>query len=423
MANSAAWLIRSRTSPSIFFSASSLGEFLFKDAMARHVDRIVVCADLIDFFAGAVLRRVRHRVAAIAICKHLENIRTFAGPTPLRRFLACRLHCTHVHSIHLVTRNIERQAAARQVHFGRGAGNCGPHGVTVVLNHINHRQLPELRHVEALIDLTLVGRAVAEIGDGDIFVAAVVIGEGQAGSERNLRADDPVATVEALLHAEHMHGAAFALGISVRASGEFGHHALRIHAGCEHMAVVAIAGDDLVALLERHLHADDYGFLADIEMAKAADQPHAVHLARLLLKAADGQHGTVGGKLLFLAEVDDGFGVGAWNSFGRPPSSLPTKASGNCNGASVGFREPHSLNCPGAKARGRRPELRKTRQNWPKISRRTVDNAAAWIRLLARMQQEGQVVRVHIADQGAGAFVKHVGVDPVGAQQRYPSFP
>jgi hypothetical protein len=43
------------------------------------------------------------------------------------------------------------------------------HGVFVVLDDVDHRQLPELGHVEALVDLALVGRAVAEIGhDTDI---------------------------------------------------------------------------------------------------------------------------------------------------------------------------------------------------------------------------------------------------------------
>ncbi len=88
------------------------------------------------------------------------------------------------------------------------------------------------------------------------------------------------------------------------AAGQFGHHALRVHAAGDHMAVVAVTGNDLVALFERHLHADDDGFLADIKMAEAADQTHAVHLARLLLEAADGQHGLVGGKVLILVEFD-----------------------------------------------------------------------------------------------------------------------
>ena len=44
------------------------------------------------------------------------------------------------------------------------------------------------------------------------------------------------------------------------------------------------------AILQDHLHADDHGFLTDVEMAEAADQPHAVELARPLLEAADQQH-------------------------------------------------------------------------------------------------------------------------------------
>ena len=46
---------------------------------------------------------------------------------------------------------------------------------------------------------------------------------------------------------------------------------------------------------ERHLHADDDRFLADIEMAEAADQAHAVELAGLFLEAADQQHVAIGG--------------------------------------------------------------------------------------------------------------------------------
>ena len=46
-------------------------------------------------------------------------------------------------------------------------------------------------------------------------------------------------------------------------------------------------------------------------MAESADQSHAVHLARFFLEAADGQHAPISRKLLFLAELGDGFGVGA----------------------------------------------------------------------------------------------------------------
>jgi len=66
--------------------------------------------------------------------------------------------------------------------------------------------------------------------------------------------------------------------------------------------MVAIAGDHLIAVLDRHLHADDDRLLADIEVAEPSDETHPVHLPGLLLEAPDQQHLAVGGELLLLAE-------------------------------------------------------------------------------------------------------------------------
>src|SRR5690606_2981752 len=53
----------------------------------------------------------------------------------------------------------------------------------------------------------------------------------------------------------------------------------------------AIAGDHAVLLVvERRLQPDRHGFLADVEVAEAADQPETVELASLFLEAADQQH-------------------------------------------------------------------------------------------------------------------------------------
>ena len=171
----------------------------------------------------------------------------------------------------------------------------GAHGVMIVLDDIEHRELPQRRHVEALIDLALIGRALAEEGERRrealpryLLAKASPVPSG-AGAPTM-----PWPPIEILLHREHVHRAALALGIAMAASGEFGHHALGVHARGEHVAVIAIGGDDLVARLDRHLHADDDRLLADIEMAEAADIAHAVELARLLLEAADEQHPPVG---------------------------------------------------------------------------------------------------------------------------------
>src|SRR5690606_3095061 len=107
---------------------------------------------------------------------------------------------------------------------------------------------------------------------------------------RYLGADDAMAAEEILLAAEHVHRAALALGIAAAPPCQLGHHPLGVHAAGQHVTVVAIAGDDGVVVSDRRLHPDHHGFLADIEMAEPADQPHAVELARLLLEAADEQH-------------------------------------------------------------------------------------------------------------------------------------
>ena len=55
--------------------------------------------------------------------------------------------------------------------------------------------------------------------------------------------------------------------------------------------------------LDRHLHADDDGLLADIEVTEAADIAHAVELPRLLLESADEQHLAIGVELLLATEA------------------------------------------------------------------------------------------------------------------------
>ena len=229
-------------------------------------------------------------MAAIAVGHHFENGRALAGAAPGDRLVARRLDRAHVHAVDLLARNVERQAALGEIGLRRGARHRGAHGVAVVLDDVDHRQLPQLRHVEALVDLALVGRAVAEIGQADAVVAAIFVGEGEPGADRNRRADDAVPAVEILLAGEHVHRAALALGIAAAPAGQFRHHAFRVHAAGQHVAVIAIAGDHLVAVALGHLHADDDGFLADIEVAEPADQAHAVHLAGLLLETPDQQH-------------------------------------------------------------------------------------------------------------------------------------
>src|SRR5262249_50719354 len=152
------------------------------------------------------------------------------------------------------------------------------------------------------IHLALVRGAVTEVCQTDMAVLAVAVCKGDASAKRDLRRHDAVTAVELLLDAEHVHRAALPLGIAAAAAGELSHDPFGVHAAGDHVSVIAVAGDDLVALIEGQLHAHDNGFLTDIEVAETANQSHSVELARLLLEAANHQHVAVNAKLEFLAE-------------------------------------------------------------------------------------------------------------------------
>src|SRR3984893_5881131 len=267
-----------------------IGLLLVEQDLAHMVDRIAFVAILVDFFLGPVLRRVAHRMAAIAISLHLEDVRALAAAGMFDGLLAGCPHRQHVHAVDALAGDAEGFAMAIELGGGRGALDRGPHAVAVVLDDIDDGELPEGGHVHGLVDLALVGAAVTKIGQRDVLVAVVLVHEGEARADRHLGADDAVAAVEILLAAEHVHRAALALGIAGAATGQLGHHALGVHAGGQHVAVIAVGGDDGVLGVDGRLHADDDGFLADVEMAEPADQAHAVELAGALLEAADQQH-------------------------------------------------------------------------------------------------------------------------------------
>src|SRR6202034_801841 len=83
--------------------------FLVEKPLAHLLDRIVLGAHFVDFLLGAVLGRIRHRVAAIAIGQHFQNDRTLAGAAPSQRVGGRGLHCAHVHAVDLRARDVERR--------------------------------------------------------------------------------------------------------------------------------------------------------------------------------------------------------------------------------------------------------------------------------------------------------------------------
>src|SRR6201999_1019651 len=151
---------------------------------------------------------------AVAVGQHLQDDRAVALAAPGDRLVGGGLDRAHVHAVDALARNAVGGPALRQVGGGGGARQRRAHGVLVVLDDVDHGQAPELRHVEALVDLALVGGAVTEIGQRYVVVAAILVSEGESGADRHHGADNPGPAVELLLLGEHVHGAAFAVRIA-----------------------------------------------------------------------------------------------------------------------------------------------------------------------------------------------------------------
>ena len=92
---------------------------------------------------------------------------------------------------------------------------------------------------------------------------------------------------ELFLAAEHVHRATLAATVAATTTGQLGHHAFGVHAAGQHVAVIAIGCNDLIALLGRHLQADDDGLLANVQVTEAADEAHAIKLAGFFFEPAD----------------------------------------------------------------------------------------------------------------------------------------
>ena len=289
----------------------------------------------------------------------------------------------HVHPVDGLAGDSEGCAAGVERGRRRGSLERGSHRVLVVLDDEDHRQLPEARHVEGLVDLPLVGRAIAEVGEGDVVVAAVLVGKGQAGADRDVGADDAVAAIELLLLGEHVHRPALALGVARRPSGELGHDTLRVHAAGQHVPVIAVGRHALVAGLRRRLEADDDRLLADVEVAEAADHAHPVELPGLLLEPADQQHLAVEPEQLLLRHLRL---RGA--SCRRHSPFLPglrfrrtTIIAANCR---RGRRRMSRLSGPALRRAGARPSTRRARSSRRSRFGRSPRSCAVLMRATAR---------------------------------------
>ena len=242
---------------------------------------------------GAQLVWIGQGVAAEAISEALEQGGALAGAGPLDGALGGGAHRQYIHAVHLFAGHAEGGRLAPDLRITGGAVVVHTNGPLVVLHHKQDRQLPEGRHVQALVELTDVAGAIAEEGGRDRVtggiphgVALVAAGEGCAEGHRNALADEGIAPQQVVLLGKKVHGAAAALAAAGFLTEQLAHHLPGRHAAAEGVHVVAVgAAKPVVLQLHRLDHARAYGLLAVVEVHEAKHLAAVVHLRALVLKA------------------------------------------------------------------------------------------------------------------------------------------
>ena len=102
-------------------------------------------------------------------------------------------------------------------------------------------------------------------------IAPHVIGERQPHRERKAATDDCVAAVEVGRPIEEMHGAAAAAAAALLLAEHLGKRRGHRHAAHQGVRMLAVGGDDPIALLKDRNDADGDRLLAIVEMKEAAD--------------------------------------------------------------------------------------------------------------------------------------------------------
>lgn len=211
------------------------------------------------------------RVTGVAVGNELDQEGTLVAGDPLLRPLRCLVDGDDVHTVHLDTGDLVATGVVLRV---RGAALRGrTHTVLVVLADEDARQVPELglqkrsvrvpsplksqmtHHVVRLKHLTLVARTVTVHGERGGLFALVLLGERETRTERDLRADDTMTTLEGL--GEDVHGSTLALRDTAHATEQLADEALKRTSTEKDEGMRAVRRDDLV--LERRGRVDTDG--------------------------------------------------------------------------------------------------------------------------------------------------------------------
>jgi hypothetical protein len=227
---------------------------------------------------------VGHGVTSVAVGDILVDERTLASGGVFLSVLDGSLDSEYVHAVDLQTGNV--LATLVVVGEGGGAVRSGTHTVLVVYVMLvdvvevsqtclrtftteDDGQVPELRHVVCLENLTLVGSTVSVQSKGNVLLVLVLACECNTSANGDLSTDDTVSTVES--GSEHVHRSTLSVRNALSPAEQFADDGLDGSSAHEGEAVAAVGGDEMVLAVDCVLNSNGDSFLSSRQMAETPD--------------------------------------------------------------------------------------------------------------------------------------------------------
>ena len=235
---------------------------------------------------------IGHGVAVVAVCHHLDVHGPVTGGGEFADELHALLDGQDVHAVDADAGDVVAHLVV--VRVGGVAVDGGTHAVLVVFDAEDHREFPQAGHVGRLPYLTLVGGTVAVAGDGNVHgfagLGVVLVGEGQASAEGDLRADDANSAPEVTGLVVEVHRPALGLGHAACEAEQLANDLLHRPAAEQGDAMAAVGGDPIVGGVKGGVDAGGDGFLAVVQMTETANVLGLVLIVARDLHPAHGVH-------------------------------------------------------------------------------------------------------------------------------------
>merc|ERR1711965_175661 len=230
-------------------------------------------------------------MASEAVGEALQHGGPFTSSGPFNGPLGGGSNGQNVHAVDLFSGHSKSTGLTPDLWIAGGTVVGHADGPFVVFDHKNDRQLPELRHVQALKELPVVAGAISEEGCCHGIAAGVTkgiplvaAGECRTEGHWNPFADEGKAAEQVVFPGEQVHRATAPLAATCFLAEQFAHHLSGGNAGTQGMNVIAIGAAEPVVL---SLHGTDYTgthrLLTVVEVHEAKHFAAVVHLRALVL--------------------------------------------------------------------------------------------------------------------------------------------